>query len=289
MTVTPAVESLVVSWNPAANANGYKVQWRSGEQGYDPATRQARIGGAGTTSHTIPDLTPGIEYTVRVIATRVNESDGAPSAEATGIPLATPPARVDGVTVAPGVESLVVSWNPVANANGYKVQWRSGEQDYDPATRQARIGDAGTTSHTIPDLVPGTEYTVRVIATRANAPDGEPSAEATGIPLATPPVPVDDVTVTSGVESLVVSWNPVANANGYKVQWRSGEQDYDPAARQARIGGMRARRATPSPTSSPAPSTRCASSPPGPTRPTASPPPKLPAYRWRHRRPGWMA
>ena len=238
VTVTPAVESLVVSWDPAANANGYKVQWRSGEQDYDLAARQARIGDAGTTSHTIPDLVSGVEYTVRVIATRVNAPNAKPSAEATGIPLATPPAPVDDVTVTPGVESLVVSWNPVTDAIGYKVQWRSGEQDYDPAARQARTGDAGTTSHTIPDLVPGVEYTVRVIATRANAPDGEPSAEATGIPLTTPPARVDGVTVAPGVESLVVSWDPVADANGYKVQWRSGEQDYDPAARQARADGM---------------------------------------------------
>ena len=238
VTVTPAVESLVVSWNPVADANGYKVQWKSGRWGYDPATRQARIGDAGTTSHTIPDLTPGVEYTVRVIATRVNAPNAKPSDEATGIPLATPPAPVDDVTVTPGVESLVVSWDPVADASGYKVQWRSGEQDYDPAARQARTGDAGTTSHTIPDLVPGVEYTVRVIATRANASDGEPSDEATGIPLATPPARVDGVTVAPGVESLVVSWDPVADANGYKVQWRSGEQDYDPAARQARADGM---------------------------------------------------
>ena len=238
VTVTPAVESLVVSWNPVADANGYKVQWKSGRWGYDPATRQARIGDAGTTSHTIPDLTPGVEYTVRVIATRVNAPNAKPSDEATGIPVATPPARVDDVTVTPGVESLVVSWDPVADASGYKVQWRSGEQDYDPAARQARTGDAGTTSHTIPDLVPGVEYTVRVIATRANASDGEPSAEATGTPLATPPARVDGVTVAPGVESLVVSWDPVADASGYKVQWRSGEQDYDPAARQARADGM---------------------------------------------------
>ena len=238
VTVTPAVESLVVSWNPVADATGYKVQWKSGVRGYDPEARQARIGDAGTTSHTIPDLVPGIEYTVRVIATKDNTPDGEPSAEATGTPMVPAPDRVDDVTVTPGVESLVVSWNPVTDAIGYKVQWRSGEQDYDPAARQARTGDADTTSHTIPDLVPGVEYTVRVIATRANAPDGEPSAEATGIPMATPPARVDGVIVTPGVESLVVSWDPVADANGYKVQWRSGEQDYDPAARQARADGM---------------------------------------------------
>ena len=238
VTVTPGVESLVVSWNPVADADGYKIQWKSGEQDYDPEARQARIGDAAATGHTIPNLTPGTGYAVRVIATKVNAvSDGEPSAEADGTPMAPAPARVEGVTVTPGVESLVVSWNPVADADGYKIQWKSGEQDYDPEARQARIGDAAATGHTIPNLTPGTGYAVRVIATKVNAvSDGEPSAEADGTPMAPAPARVEGVTVTPGVESLVVSWNPVADADGYKIQWKSGEQDYDPEARQARIG-----------------------------------------------------
>ena len=76
-----------------------------------------------------------------------------------------------------------MSWNPVDGANGYKVQWKSGEQEYDPATREASVSGADTTSHTIPGLTPGVEYTVRVIATSSNAPDGEPSDEATGTPM----------------------------------------------------------------------------------------------------------
>ena len=179
VTATPGVESLIVSWNPVAGANGYKVQWKSGEESYDSTTREAHADDTGHTGHTIPELTPGIEYTVRVIATKANSLDGPPSAEATAIPLMAAPDRVTGVTVTPGVESLIVSWNPVAGASGYKVQWRSGEEGYDPTTRQAHADDIG---HTIPELTPGIEYTVRVIAARANAPDGQPSGEVVGVP-----------------------------------------------------------------------------------------------------------
>ena len=61
-----------------------------------------------------------------------------------------------------------MSWNPVSEATGYQVQWRSGE-DQDFATADVP-GD--TTEYTIRSLEAGTEYTVQVIATRENAEDG---------------------------------------------------------------------------------------------------------------------
>ena len=81
--------------------------------------------------------------------------------------------------VAPGESGeLVVSWEAPAGdggwaISGYKVQWKSGSEDYDgtpKSTRQAIIaGDRLT--HTVSDLKDGTEYTVRVIATNG-AGDG---------------------------------------------------------------------------------------------------------------------
>ena len=231
VTAAPALNSLVVSWSAATNANGYKVQWKSGSQSYDASTRQATATG---TSHTITGLTAGTAYTVRVIATRTNAPDSAPSSEATGTPPAA--AGVPGsVTATPAVNSLVVSWSAAANADGYKVQWKSGSQSYDTSARQATV--ASGTSHTITGLTAGTEYTVRVIATRTNAPDGAASSEATGTaqyPAADVP---GSVTATPALNSLVVSWSAAANADGYKVQWKSGSQSYDASTRQATASG----------------------------------------------------
>ena len=88
----------MVFWNEVVGASGYKVQWKSGGQGYNTGDRQATVPSGSTTSHTIGSLTNGTEYTVRVIATRTGSADGPPSAEVTGTPTA---ATAAGVTVTP--------------------------------------------------------------------------------------------------------------------------------------------------------------------------------------------
>ena len=93
-------------------------------------------------------------------------------------------AQVTGVSVAPGNGQLVVSWTAVDNATGYRVQWKSGGQNYNTTDRQFTVTSSSTTSHTIIGLTNGTEYTVQVIATRTGANDGPPSEEMTGTPMA---------------------------------------------------------------------------------------------------------
>ena len=85
---------------------------------------------------------------------------------------------------------LVVNWTAVDNATGYTVQWKSGGQGYNTGDRQATVTPGSTTSHTIEGLANGTEYTVRVIATRTGVNDGLPSAEVTGTtPMPSPTLP----------------------------------------------------------------------------------------------------
>ena len=81
---------------------------------------------------------------------------------------------VFGVNITPGDRILQVNWTQVSGATGYKVQWKSGGQSYN-SSRQATISSGSTTSRTISSLNNGTEYTVRVIATKTGASDGIPS------------------------------------------------------------------------------------------------------------------
>ena len=329
VVVTSGNARLVVNWAAVDNATGYKVQWKSGSESYNNTTRQFTATSGTTTSHTIPGLTNGTEYTVRVTATRTGASDGLPSDEEMGTPavptaagvtistmaltvteenttgntytvvLDTRPtvnvtvtvaghagtdvtltpssgtltftttnwstaqtvtvkagndedttndtvtlthsatstdtnyggitiagvtvtvtdndtAQVTGVTVASGNARLVVNWVAVGNATGYKVQWKSGSQSYDN-TRQFTATPGTTTSHTIPSLTNGTEYTVRVTATRTGANDGLPSVEvmetpaAAGVTVSESALTVTEQNATGNTYTVVLDTRPTAN------------------------------------------------------------------------------
>ncbi len=232
VVVTAGAERLLLSWDVIPNAGGYKVQWKSGEEEYDES-RQVVLAGGDTNSYTITGLTAGTEYTVRVNATKENADNGLPSSEVTGTPSERPASQVTGVEVTRGVEQLEVSWDALSDANGYKVQWKSGEEDF-VEEMQAFVTGGETVSHTITGLTAGTEYSVRVMATRESADDGTPSSEVAGIPKASPPSQVTGVEVTAGVRQLALIWTANADADGYMVQWKSGAEDYADA-RQALV------------------------------------------------------
>lgn len=131
------------------------------------------------------------------------------------------PGQVAGLEITTGIEEITLSWEPVSGATGYKAQWKSGAPDFG----ESRQGTTGETGYTITDLVGGTQYTVRVIATGvAEGGDGPPSAELTGIPAAAAPAQVAGLQVTAQAYSLAVSGTrcpkPTAlNCTGTPMEW----------------------------------------------------------------------
>ena len=118
--------------------------------------------------------TPGTTYTFKAY------SDSNCATElATASDFITRPGQVTGVSAAAGDRSLSVSWSAVTGAASYKVQWKSGTQEYGSSRQAAPTG----TTHTIPSLTNNTQYTLRVAAVNASG-DGAWSADATGTPVA---------------------------------------------------------------------------------------------------------
>ena len=161
---------------------------------------------------------------------------------------------VTGVALVERVEELSVSWEEFPGASGYKVQWKSGAQDFDSTRQYTVTSGSTTTTYTIPNLTAGRLYTIIVIAIVSNA-ESPQSEEVTGIPtgiLPPPPPPPPPPSPTIGPEQpeqqpgdldrgvtgvevrteelgqLSVSWDRFAGASGYRIEWKSEDsQEFD--------------------------------------------------------------
>ncbi|WP_200381444.1 S8 family serine peptidase [Thiococcus pfennigii] len=127
-------------------------------------------------------------------------------------PLQPPPTPVALGIAADNLGELTLTWQPLAEANDYRV-YRS----TDPAMLGELIGHAAGGDRFTDRVLPsaGGEPFYRLVASDA-AGDSEPSA-----PLAGPwlcPMPVG-VTATAGItaDRVLVRWQPVDGANGYRV------------------------------------------------------------------------
>ena len=144
----------------------------------------------------------------------------APAFSGQSVRLGPPPppdlAQVMGVGVAPGNAQLVVTWTAVDTATGYTVQWTSGSEDYNTGDRQAPVTTGSTTRYTIPSLINGTAYTVRVIATRTGVTDGPPSAEVTATPVTTPGAP-QRLRSEPGDAQVTLRWAAPASDGGSPI------------------------------------------------------------------------
>ena len=126
------------------------------------------------------------------------------------------PRAPDGLIVTPvGSGKLTVSWEEPdydggSPVQGYKVQWKSGTEEYD-SSRQAVVTDLTNLSLTTLGLVSGTQHTLRVLAYNDNG-DGAGS-EATATPVLTDTtVPRLTAAAVAGA-TLVLSYNEALQAS----------------------------------------------------------------------------
>ncbi|MFF2631305.1 PA14 domain-containing protein, partial [Microbacterium sp. NPDC058021] len=137
--------------------------------------------------------------------------------------LPTPPLdAVDGLAATHDDESDTVqlNWAPVDGAEGYNV-YRSTTSPVD-TTSPLNSAPLTTTSFTDDDVAPDATYHYTVVAISADAPSSAPAAEVSvTIPAApvviVPPAAPGGVTATADADSIVVDWDAVADATGYRV------------------------------------------------------------------------
>ena len=178
LTATAGDRMLMLEWSPVAAAASY--EWEAVGGG---VTLTGSAAGTATGA-TIPNLTNGTEYTVRVRAMAAEDSDrvDGPWSTVTGTPVAPPAApdpvtQVQSVEVTAGDRMLMVEWTAVADVTGRPIaryQWRvTGPDGY------SGMGYSDTTEATIPGLLNGVEYGVSVRA-QASMADGSPDPDRLG-------------------------------------------------------------------------------------------------------------
>ncbi|XP_036733462.2 collagen alpha-1(VII) chain isoform X1 [Manis pentadactyla] len=207
----PGSQSLRAQWTAASGpVTGYRVQ-------YTPLTAlgQPLPGGqqevsvpAGETSVRLQDLHPLTEYEVTVVALYANSIGEAVSGTTWTTALEGPELTIRNTTS----HSLLVAWQSVPGATGYRVTWqvlRGGP------TQQQELGP-GQQSVLLRDLEPSTDYEVTVSALL-----GRSAGSAASLTARTDSVVEQTLhPVILSPTSILLSWNLVPEARGYRLEWQ---------------------------------------------------------------------
>ena len=183
-TMPTLTASLIESTSATLGIANYTGNWHYKQTAPTAGQCSAAV---STATASVSNLTSGTSHTFKAY------SDSACATEitsaATDAEFLTKPGKVAGLSTTPINASLNLIWTAVTGAASYKIQWKSGTQDYDAANRQIT---STTASRTLSSLVNGTAYTLRVAAVNASG-DGIWSDDATGTPTA-PDLWVENIT-----------------------------------------------------------------------------------------------
>ena len=237
-TVTP--DSIMVSWSApdggGAPITGYEVQWKSGDEEFDP-TRQAD---ASDTTYTIGDLSAGVDYEVRVRAANSNGAGGW--SETFAASTSGPPGEPTNVRLSHffGHGSLRLDWDEPSDTGTTEIIGYTVELSLDSAFSTILISDSeGTRGRSFYELTPHVDHYARVRA--SNASGGGPWSDVvSNQPLARPAAPVI-TSLAPGDQELTVTWEPLQDVDGslfaYAVEYRTSEDPPFPDYETTRIQG----------------------------------------------------
>ena len=219
--LTPGNASLTAVWAaPSGNGtavSGYDVQYSSD----NGSTWTSRAHTGTGTSATIPGLTNGTSYQVRVRAENT-VGEGPWSAAATMA--AGAPTAPTGLTLTAGHQKLAAAWTAPSATNGaavtdYDVRYRA---DGTTAWTEWNAADTGTTtSATVTGLTNGTTYHVQARAANSRG-DGPWSPSVSAVPAVQPPGAPTSPNLQKLTEVFVwFSWTAPADNGGAVIT------DYD--------------------------------------------------------------
>ena len=234
LRVSASGESFIEwSWTAVEGADAYDVQL-SLDAEFDGSDPTFAI--TGTSFRSPLPLPAGTTAHARVRSASGEGGDRLTSEWSAGVtgmtaaPAPVAPGTPSGLEVTDRGEDFIEwSWNEVAGATGYQVQFSENDEftDRDPVTSR----DAQQRSYRKDQLEPETEAYVRVRAvlvvdgSRLESGWSEPVSGMTTAPaLTAPPTPTGLRVSASGEDFVEWSWSEVAGAAGYRVEYSRNEQ-----------------------------------------------------------------
>ena len=223
-----------VNWRPEADTGGpdvsltgFGIRWR--EEGDDWPSQAQGVVNRNKRSHVMSGLTKNTTYEVSLQSCNGDNSCSAwtsPLEFRTPGMLPSPPAPTNLAAGTATDSSVPLTWDALTGAAKYRVENRPG----DSGAWTEHDDDIGGTSLTVDGLSCGTSHQFRVTAygngTTYAAAWGTASAvltastSASGCTLPSPPAPTNLAAGTVTDRSVPLSWNAVANATKYRVEYR---------------------------------------------------------------------
>lgn len=216
--------SLEVRWTPSAEAQLYRVQWKSGAEQYDTAREQTAV----FPPIIIPDLAPSTTYTLRIRGER-STAQSAWSADFTGATLAanTPPQPNSLRLVNRDETSLSFTWNIASDEDNPVTEWiinyRSVGGGAWTELTSAPGPDGAPVEYTIPTLMTGVNYEVRVRGRNAIGLGGWSiirafaTSEDQFATIAPDDLRITDTEQTDTALSVTLQWNALPSVTGYRL------------------------------------------------------------------------
>ena len=230
--------TLSITWDKPdfdgrAPVTAYRIQWRTDDQPYSDQRTHSRAVAAGDPATTFTwDLTGldnGTRYWVQVAAVNA-KGTGQHTAEASAVPLSVP-GQPANFAVQPRHQALEVTWDAPSDdggddITGYKIQWRTGTDDFNTPVTLA----ASARRHRITPLDNGTRYDIVVAAVNSVGDSAQATGSAAPAQASTPAAPT--VSIEPRDRGLKVTWEPPSDdggddITGYKIQWRTGTDDFN--------------------------------------------------------------
>jgi len=213
LIVTPGNQEIALAWTDGSG-NGSAISGHTITVTDVAADSTSTVSVGDGTSYTVGNLVNGTQYRFSVTADNLRGSS-QPSATSNPVAPYTTPDAPTNLVLTPGNQEINVAWTE-GSANGSEISGHTITVTNVAASTTSTVTiSTGGRSHTVGNLVNGTQYRFSVIATNARG-NSQPSAISDSIAPFTFPSAPTNLVLTSGDGLINVAWTK-GSGNGSEV------------------------------------------------------------------------